>query len=463
MLAFGIAAIGFGVVRPVVRMTTAMKDLAAGKLDVDVPSAKRQDEIGSMAAAMLVFKEAATDNDRLRSEQQLAAVTAEEAKRMSMLSMAETVERETAKSVESVASATNDVNLAAEGLTKLATDLSVESQDVSDASEQALINAQAVSSAAEELSASIREIATQVERASAVTKNAVGASNEAQRSIQSLSNVVSKIAEVTDIIGGIASQTNLLALNATIEAARAGDAGRGFAVVAAEVKALSNQTAGSTDEINRLIVEIQSATEASVNAVANIGQQIQEVDHVASAVAAAMEEQGAATKEIARNVNETAGAAREISAKIAHVSRDAGSVNTCSSDVRTSIAGVTEHLSELKSVLVRVVRTSTDEANRREHPRYKLNASVTMNLSRGGRIEASLIDASDGGAAISSTAAISIGETGTVQFENLQQAIPFIVRYRGDGRINIEISDDSKLRQDYLKWFGAQVHKTKAA
>ena len=74
-------------------------------------------------------------------------------------------------------------------------------------------------------------------------------------------------------------------------------------MVAAEVKALSNQTAGSTDEINRLILEIQTATQASVDAVPIIGKHIQEVDNVAAAVAAAMEEQGAATREIARNVN----------------------------------------------------------------------------------------------------------------------------------------------------------------
>src|SRR6202000_2361458 len=112
-------------------------------------------------------------------------------------------------------------------------------------------------------------------------------------------NSEKKSAKVADLIGGIAGQTNLLALNATIEAARAGEAGRGFAVVAAEVKSLSNQTAKSTDEISRLISEVQTSTAAAVTAVEVMGGHIVEIDSVAAAVADAMEEQDAATREIA--------------------------------------------------------------------------------------------------------------------------------------------------------------------
>jgi hypothetical protein len=176
-----------------------------------------------------------------------------------------------------------------------------------------------------------------------------------------------------------------------------------------------------------------------------------------------MEEQGAATREIARNVSETAGAAREISSKIACVNRDAGSVNARSTDVRTSIAGVTAHLSELKSVLVRVVRTSTEEANRREYPRYKLQTSLSITTGRGIRCEASLIDASEGGAAIGSKTEMDIGETGTAQFDGLSRPVPFVVRYRGDGRLNIEFSEEGKLKDDYLNWFRARIRGREAA
>ena len=167
------------------------------------------------------------------------------------------------------------------GLSELARDLSSEAKAVATASEQALANAQTVSAAAEEMSASIREISAQVARASAITRTAVTGREKAKDTIQSLSNAVNKIAEVSNLIGGIAEQTNLLALNATIEAARAGEAGRGFAVVAAEVKSLSDQTAKSTDEISRLIAEVQNATAATVDAVEDIGSQISEIDEVA--------------------------------------------------------------------------------------------------------------------------------------------------------------------------------------
>jgi hypothetical protein len=120
-------------------------------------------------------------------------------------------------------------------------------------------------------------------------------------------------------------------------------------------------------------------------------------------------------------------------------------------------------LSELKSVLVRVVRTSTDEANRREHTRYKIVASVLLRDRRGGSFEASLIDASDGGAAVNSSADLEIGETVTLQFDGVRQALPFTVRYRGDNRLNLEFAGDGPLADAYLGWFRGRIQDEKAA
>lgn len=361
-VAAGLLGVALGVVRPIVRMTDTMQKLATGDLAADIPFAHRQDEVGSMAGALQVFKQGAIENARLREEQLQKEQEAALAKRGALHQMAETVERETGRSVDTASATTQGVERAASSLSEIARSLSSESQAVAAASTQALGSTQTVSAAAEELSASIREIATQVARTSTVTKSAVAGREQARSTIQALAGAVKKIAEVSDLIGGIAGQTNLLALNATIEAARAGEAGRGFAVVAAEVKSLSDQTAKSTEEITRLIAEVQASTQAAVDAVETMGGHIVEIDGVATSVAAAMEEQDAATREIARSISESASAAKEVSAKIANVSRDAASVNERAADVRQAIAGMAANLESLRSVVVRTVRDSTAAA-----------------------------------------------------------------------------------------------------
>ena len=361
-IAAGLLGVALGVVRPIVRMTDTMQKLATGDIAADIPFAHRQDEVGSMAGALLVFKQAAIENTRLREEQLQKEQEAALAKRGALHQMAETVERETGRSVDTASAASQGVERAVSSLSEIARSLSSESQAVAAASTQALGSSQTVSAAAEELSASIREIAGQVARTSTVTRSAVAGREQARSTIQALAGSVKKIAEVSDLIGGIAGQTNLLTLNATIETARAGETGRGFAVVAAEVKSLSDQTAKSTEEIGRLIAEIQASTQAAVDAVETMGGHIVEIDGVATSVAAAMEQQDAATREIARSISESASAAKEVSAKIGNVSRDAASVNERAAEVRQAIAGMASNLEQLRSVVVRTVRDSTAAA-----------------------------------------------------------------------------------------------------
>lgn len=265
--------------------------LANGDTNVDTAALQRRDELGAIVASLRVFRDGLLRVRTLQAEQELEREQAETVKRQAMVSMAETIEVETAKAIEKVSERTTAMAGIADGMRGSASRTGASAQSAAQAASQAQVNVQTVAGATEQLAASSREIGSQVDQSTRIVGRAVQAGNDTRATIETLNERVLRIGVVTDIIGEIASKTNLLALNATIEAARAGDAGKGFAVVASEVKALATQTARSTQEINRHIGEVRAATEASVAAVSRIEQTITEMNAIASSIAAAVDQQ----------------------------------------------------------------------------------------------------------------------------------------------------------------------------
>ncbi|CAO4143975.1 hypothetical protein LPLAFNJD_LOCUS1574 [Methylorubrum aminovorans] len=358
LLALGAMAYSFfGVARPITRMTVRMRRLADGDAQAEVPYAQRHDEIGSMSAAVRVFRDNLLRSRVLEEETVLARASAEEQRKAGMRQMADAFERSVGGIVGAVSSSATELQVTAQTMTGTAAETASQSVSVAAAAEQAATNVHTVAAAAEELGSSVQEIGRQVSGSSDLARVAVGEADQTLNLVQALSQASARIGDMVGLIANIASQTNLLALNATIEAARAGDAGRGFAVVATEVKELAAQTARATDEIGTQIGQIQDVTGQAVAAIGSITKRIREINGVASSIAAAVEEQGAATQEIVRNVAQASAGTSEVTTNIAAVAQASEGTGAAASQVLSAASELSRQSEHLGTEVTRFLAT----------------------------------------------------------------------------------------------------------
>ena len=350
--------IGRSISRPVVAMSRAMRELAAGNFEVLLPGLERRDEVGQMAHAIQEFKvQAIAKAERETAEREEKNRELAAARRTELHNLAESFEIAVGNIVENVGSASTELENSAAVLTNSSAATQELSTVVAAASEETSANVQSVASATEEMASSVSEIGRQVENSNRIANDAVIQAKKTDARIAELSDAANRIGDVTKLITTIAEQTNLLALNATIEAARAGDAGRGFAVVAQEVKALATQTAKATSEISSQIAGMQAATQDSVLAIKEISGTIGTVSEIAAAIAAAVEEQGAATQEIARNVQQAALGSTQVATSIADVNRGASEIGSASSQVLANAQLLSSENKRLKAEVGKFLAT----------------------------------------------------------------------------------------------------------
>ena len=343
-------AIAGNLVRPIAGMTVAMRELAGGAVNAEVPSLGRRDEIGTMAKALLFFKEEMIRSNALADER-LREQDAKAARAAKIEESIQEFKGTIGAIVDDVASSAEAMKAAAQSMTNTASETLEKSNLVVSSARSALDEADLVAKAASQLAASIEDIGGKVEHSTQVASNAANEISRVDAMAANLSDVSTRIGEIVELIGRVAKQTNLVALNASIEAERYGDEGLGFKIVAKEVKALANETAQATEKISTQIESVQKAASGVTAEINSISEKISIMNNVSSSVSEAVGDQKASTHEIAKSAAEVSASNGSVLEIITTVGTSATRTGSVAEEVLFASGDLSRHAQALREIV----------------------------------------------------------------------------------------------------------------
>jgi methyl-accepting chemotaxis protein len=244
------------------------------------------------------------------------------------------------------------VSHTAGGIRTGSTEISQASDDLSRRTEQQAASLEETAASVDQVTEAVRQIAksaahvnetvsnahSNATKGGRIVEEAVGAMDDIEKSAQ-------EIAQIINVIDGIAFQTNLLALNAGVEAARAGDAGKGFAVVANEVRALAQRSADAAKDIKGLIERSTKQVGNGVQLVGESGQALGRIVEQVAEVSALITQITASTEAQANNLQQVNSAVSQMDKM---TQQNASMVEESTAAAR-GLADEADHLTELVS------------------------------------------------------------------------------------------------------------------